>query len=73
LAERLVDQRGRAVLLVGLLLINLGNAIEHPSALRLGLTAVVVVLFTTAGVVGVRQVRRARRFLAEHPGETLDR
>ena len=73
LAERLADQRGLGLLLIGLLLINLGNAIDEPTRFRLGVMAGTVVLFALAGGFGVRQVRRVRRFLAEHPGETLDR
>jgi membrane protein YdbS with pleckstrin-like domain len=72
LAERLSDQRGTAVLVVGILLVNLGNTLISPSAFRLWITAVVVIAYAIVAVLVVRQVRRMRRFLAEHQGETLE-
>jgi hypothetical protein len=72
LAERLSDQRGTAVLAVGILLINLGNTLITPSMFRLWITAVVLVAYAITAVLLVRQVRRMRRFLAEHAGETLE-
>ena len=73
LAERLADQRGSAVILVGVVLINVGGALLTPSTFRIWLTVGVLVLFAVATPFAVRNVRRMRRFLAEHPGETLQR
>jgi protein-S-isoprenylcysteine O-methyltransferase Ste14 len=73
LAERLSDQRGTAALVVGIVLINLGNTLITPSAFRLWITAVVLVAYAIGAALLVRQVRRMRRFLDAHPEETLDR
>jgi membrane protein YdbS with pleckstrin-like domain len=73
LGERLADQRGTAVLVLGILLINVGNTLIAPSAFRFWLMAALVVVYAVGAVLAIRQVHRMRRFLAEHPGETLDR
>ena len=73
LAERLADQRGTAVLIAGIVLINVGNTLLTPSVFRLWLTAAVLVIYAIGGVFLLRQVRLARRFLDAHPEETLDR
>jgi hypothetical protein len=71
LAERLADQRGSAVLVVGILLINLGNALLDPSVFRFWLMAVLVVAYVSVLPVTVGQIRRMRRFLAANPGDRL--
>ncbi|MGZ4509659.1 MAG: hypothetical protein ACXVX0_20640 [Blastococcus sp.] len=67
LAGRLVDQRGLLVLYVGIAIVNVGQTIVHPTAFRVGLTVVVLVVYGVVIPLMRREQRRARRFLAEHP------
>jgi len=67
LAGRLLDQRGVLVLYVGIAIVNVGQTILHPTAFRIGLTVVLLVLYAVVIPLGRRQRRQAQRFLAEHP------
>jgi hypothetical protein len=52
------------------------SSAEAPGEHRHGgdrLTVGIVVVFASAALLTVRNVRQMRRFLAEHPGETLQR
>jgi hypothetical protein len=67
LAGRLLDQRGVLVLYVGIAIVNVGQTILHPTAFRIGLSVVLLVLYAVVIPLGRRQRRQAQRFLAEHP------
>jgi protein-S-isoprenylcysteine O-methyltransferase Ste14 len=66
-ARRLVVQRAQLLLLVGLLLLQLGQAIASPSLWRSVLAGALVVLYAVLLGQVERNARRAGRFLTEHP------
>ena len=70
LARRLAAQiPALPLIFAGLALTGAGRMAGHPTAVRITIETVGIVLLLTAAAFGVRQGRSARRFLAEHPAD----
>ncbi|MGY2075634.1 MULTISPECIES: hypothetical protein [unclassified Blastococcus] len=67
LAERLTAQRWLLILQLGLLLMFVGQFVGSPSPWRLGLVVVMALGMAVLLPLVLRNERRARRFLVEHP------
>jgi MFS family permease len=67
LATRLTRQRGSLVIMIGVMVLNLGQVIQRPAVWHVVLTGALVVLFAVAFIVQGRLDRQARRFLEAHP------
>jgi hypothetical protein len=67
LASRLVNQRGTIVLVVGIVLLNVGQTVAFPTWWRITLTGGFLVLFGVGVGFQVRDARLAKEFLDRHP------
>jgi hypothetical protein len=66
-AGDLLAQRRLMATPAGLILVQVGQAIQHRSVIWTVPALVVVVLATTSLILLGRDIRRARRFLERHP------
>ena len=66
-AGDLLAQRRLMAAPAGLILVQIGQAVQHRSPVWTGLALVVILLAVTSMILLGRDVRRARRFLERHP------
>ena len=70
LAELLLDQQATLLILGGQVLSQAGLALVNPHPLRVALVGVFAAVCIVGVPLTVREVRRARAFLARHPAST---
>ncbi|MEU8613724.1 hypothetical protein AB0C29_37645, partial [Actinoplanes sp. NPDC048791] len=63
----LLAQRRLMATPAGLILVQVGQAVQHRSVIWTVLALVVIALATTSMILLGRDVSRARRFLEQHP------
>jgi hypothetical protein len=72
LARRLVDQTRFVVLYSGVVVSQIGQAILTPETWRVAMSAGLTFFFALVVALVARDVRRARRFLSQHPAPSAD-
>jgi hypothetical protein len=68
LAQRLIDQRRPWVVLSGIAVLQVGQAIGMPATWRVLMAGGLTMLFVVGAALSVREARRCRRFLDRHTG-----